>query len=103
MKSEITSLDLYYLVKEFQSLVGARVDKVYEQSEDKKEFLFVFHKSGSGKSMLRIKLPSFAYITEFKQIFPENPPGFCTFLRKHIGGAKIKEIRQHGHCQSGRY
>jgi len=96
MKSEITSLELHYLVKELQALVGARIDKIYEQTEDKREFLFVFHKTGSGKSMLRIKLPGIVYLTEQKQIFPEQPPGFCVFLRKHLGNSRIKEIRQHG-------
>ncbi|MBN2052373.1 NFACT family protein [Candidatus Woesearchaeota archaeon] len=96
MKQELTSLDLYYLVKELQDLVGARVDKFYEQSEDKKEFLFVFHKTGPGKMMLRIKLPSLAYITDFKQTFPDTPPGFCMFLRKHLGSGRIKEVRQKG-------
>lgn len=96
MKSELTSLDLYYLVKEFQALVGARVDKFYEQSEDKKEFLFVFHKPSIGKLMLRIHLPNLAYLTDYKQVFPDTPPGFCVFLRKHLGSGKIKEVRQKG-------
>ena len=96
MKSELTSLDLYYLVKEFQDLVGARIDKIYEQEEDKNEFLFIFHKSGVGKMMLRIKLPELAYLTDYKQTFPDTPPGYCMFLRKHLSGAKIKEIRQKG-------
>jgi len=96
MKSEITSLDLHYLIREFQQLVGARIDKVFEQADEKREFLFVFHKTGSGKSMLRIKLPGLVYLTEHKQIFPETPPGFCMFLRKHLGNARIKEIRQRG-------
>jgi len=96
MKSELTSLDLYYLVKEFQSLICARVDKTYEQSEDKKEFLFVFHKTGAGKLMLRVHLPSLAYLTEYKQAFPDTPPGFCMFLRKHLGTGRIKEVRQKG-------
>jgi len=96
MKSELTSLDLYYLVKEFQELVGARVDKFYEQSEDKKEFLFVFHKPSIGKMMLRVKLPNLAYLTDFKQTFPDTPPGFCMFLRKHLGSGRIKEVRQKG-------
>src|SRR4030043_2301249 len=96
MKSELTSLDLYYLVKEFQQLVGARVDKIYEQSEDKKYFLLVFHKPSLGKLMLRIHLPNLAYLTEYKQAFPETPPGFCVFLRKHLAGGKIKEVRQKG-------
>ena len=96
MKSELTSLDLYYLVQEFQSLVGARIDKIYEQEEDKNEFLFIFHKSGVGKLMLRFNLPGLAYLTEYKQIFPDTPPGFCVFLRKHLASARIKEIRQKG-------
>jgi len=96
MKTELTSLDLYYLVKEFQALVGARFDKAYEQAEDKDEFLFVFHKTGVGKLMLRIKLPELCYLTDYKQVFPDTPPGFCMFLRKHLSGARIKEIRQKG-------
>lgn len=96
MKQEITSLELHYLVKELQQLVGARIDKIFEQSDDKREFLFVFHKTGAGKSMLRIKLPGIVYLTESKQAFPDTPPGFCVFLRKHLGNSRIKEIRQHG-------
>jgi predicted ribosome quality control (RQC) complex YloA/Tae2 family protein len=96
MKSEITSLDLHYLVKEFQNLVGAKVDKFYEQAEDKKEFLLAFHKPGAGKLMLRIHLPGLAYLTDYKQTFPDTPPGFCMFLRKHLASARIKEVRQKG-------
>jgi predicted ribosome quality control (RQC) complex YloA/Tae2 family protein len=96
MKSELTSLDLHYLVREFTQLVGARVDKIYEQSEDKKEFLFVFHKPSIGKLMLRIHLPNLAYLTDYKQVFPDTPPGFCVFLRKHLASGKIREIRQKG-------
>ena len=96
MKSELTSLDMHYLVREFQALIGAKVDKIYEQSEDKKEFLFVFHKPSAGKLMLRIHLPNLAYLTDYKQTFPDTPPGFCMFLRKHLGNSKIKEVRQKG-------
>lgn len=96
MKQGLTSLDLYYLVKELQELVGARVDKFFEQADEKREFLFVFHKTGAGKKMLRIKLPGLVYLTEHKQLFPETPPGFCVFLRKHLGNARIKEVRQRG-------
>jgi len=79
MRTELTSLDLYYLVKEFQVLVGARIDKIYEQEEDRNEFLFVFHKSSIGKYMLRFKLPRFVYLTDYKQAFPSSPPGFVCF------------------------
>jgi predicted ribosome quality control (RQC) complex YloA/Tae2 family protein len=96
MKSELTSLDLHYLVREFQQLVGARVDKIYEQIDDKKEFLFAFHKPSTGKLMLRIHLPNLAYLTDYKQSFPDTPPGFCMFLRKHLASGKIKEVRMKG-------
>ncbi|HHE36825.1 MAG TPA: fibronectin-binding domain-containing protein [Candidatus Woesearchaeota archaeon] len=96
MRTELTSLDLYYLVKEFQVLVGARIDKIYEQEEDRNEFLFVFHKSSIGKYMLRFKLPRFVYLTDYKQAFPSSPPGFCVFLRKHLAGARIREVKQKG-------
>ncbi|MBW2990316.1 NFACT family protein [Candidatus Woesearchaeota archaeon] len=96
MKTSLTSLDLHYLVKEFQSLVGARIDKIYEQDSDKNEFLFIFHKSGVGKLMLRFNLPGVVYLTDYKQVFPDTPPGFCVFLRKHLASARIKEVRQKG-------
>ncbi|MBN2142673.1 NFACT family protein [Candidatus Woesearchaeota archaeon] len=96
MKTEISSLDLHFLVRELKGLEGARVDKIYEQEEDIKDFLFIFHKTGTGKMMLRVKLPSAAYLTEYKSSFPERPPGFCTFLRKYLGNARVKEVRQKG-------
>jgi len=96
MRTELTSLDLYYLVKEFQDLVGARIDKVYEKEEDKNEFLFIFHKSGVGKLMLRFNLPGLVYLTDYKQVFPDTPPGFCMFLRKHLASARVREVRQKG-------
>jgi len=57
MKQEITSLDLHFLAKELQVLIGGKVDKIYEQEENKKEFLFRFHVPGKGKMQLRISLP----------------------------------------------
>jgi predicted ribosome quality control (RQC) complex YloA/Tae2 family protein len=96
MKTEITSLDLHFLARELQAIVGSKVDKIYEQEDDKKDFLFTFHKSGYGKAMLRIKLPGIIYLTENKAAFPETPPGFCVFLRKHLGNSKVSEVKQKG-------
>ena len=96
MKTEITSLDLYYLVKEFQVLVGGKIEKIFEGKADKKDLLFRFHIPSIGKKMLRFKLPSLVYLTETKEDYPENPPGFCMFLRKYLGGARLKAIKQEG-------
>jgi predicted ribosome quality control (RQC) complex YloA/Tae2 family protein len=87
-------MDLYYLVGELKCLVGAKLEKAYEQEEDKKDFLFAFHKAGLGKLMLRVKLPGLAYLTGYKPSFPDFPPGFCAFIRKHLGNARVKDIRQ---------
>jgi predicted ribosome quality control (RQC) complex YloA/Tae2 family protein len=96
MKSELTSMDLHFLVRELQEMIGAKIDKIYQQEEDKQDFLFVISKIGSHKMLLRVKLPSLAYLTEFKAVFPEKPPGFCVFLRKYLLNARIKEVRQKG-------
>ncbi|MFH1915963.1 MAG: NFACT family protein [Nanoarchaeota archaeon] len=96
MKNDITSLDLYYLVKEFQVLIGGKIEKIFQGKDDKKDLLFRFHIPSTGKKMLRFKLPSLVYLTETKEDYPENPPGFCMFLRKYLGGARLKAIRQEG-------
>ncbi len=50
MKNELNFLELHFLVKELQDIVGARVDKIYEPDG----FLLQIHKSGAGKLFLRI-------------------------------------------------
>jgi predicted ribosome quality control (RQC) complex YloA/Tae2 family protein len=96
MKSETTSLDLFFLTKEFQELVGGKVDKVFQKADDKKDLLFVFHVTGKGKRMLRFKLPGLAYLTETKEEYPESPPGYCMFLRKYLSQARLQSIGQVG-------
>ncbi|MBU0667090.1 MAG: NFACT family protein [Nanoarchaeota archaeon] len=34
------------------------------------------------------------FLTEYKEEFPENPPGYCTFLRKRLKNARIKSLKQ---------
>ena len=36
------------------------------------------------------------FLSQHKRQAPETPPSFCMFLRKHLTGATIKDIRQHG-------
>jgi len=88
MKLELSSLDLYYLVKEFEVIVNSRIDKVF-QKEDL--FLFIFNKAGQ-KILLKSK-PTLAFLSNLKEDYP-TPPGFCSFLRKHLLGMKVKSISQ---------
>lgn len=93
MKLEITSLDLYYIVADLQSIVDTRIDKVYHKEDT---FLITGHKPGFGKVQLRIRFPSLLFLTAYKESFPKVPSGFSMFLRKRLSHARITDIKQHG-------
>ncbi len=94
MKQSISAIDLRYLVRESQLLASAKVEKIYHPQ--KKELVFQLHLPGTGKKMLRMILPDFIYMTEFKGNYPERPSGFCMFLRKRLNNARIRRIEQKG-------
>ncbi len=91
MKKEISALDLYYLVKEFQVLIDGKINQVYQNAD---EFLFQFHVPSTGKKMLKISLPSLIYLTNYKEEFPDTPPGYCQFLRKYLKNTRVRKIEQ---------
>ncbi len=75
---------------------GARVDKIHKPSRD--ELLIQFRAKG-GAIKLLISTGAEGARIHFTQAAPENPqspPMFCMLLRKHLGGAKLAAIRQHG-------
>ncbi|MBW2971197.1 NFACT family protein [Candidatus Woesearchaeota archaeon] len=94
MKFGMTSLDLHYLLKELDGLIGAKVDKIYHPN--KKELLLQFYSRDLGKKILRIVVPDFMYLTEVKHEQPQTPSGFCTFLRKRLDNARLKHVNQLG-------
>lgn len=95
MQYQLSAFDLHFLIKELkESLIDARVDKIYQP--EKKDFLFTFHVPSKGKFMFKLMLPSVMYFTEFKEEMPTHPPHFCLFLRKHLSGSFLRDIRQCG-------
>ena len=90
---KFSSLDLYFLLKELD-LELSKVDQIYQK--DKEELLLQLHKTGHGKQLLRIHLPGLIYLSKYKGIQPETPPGFCTFLRKKLKQARLIKIEQYG-------
>jgi predicted ribosome quality control (RQC) complex YloA/Tae2 family protein len=93
MKSGVTSLELRYIVKELQKLVGGKLDKIYQP--DKNELLISIHVPSIGKNYLRIVSGKYLYMTKFKPEM-DSPSSFCMFLRKQLGNAKVEEIKQLG-------
>lgn len=93
MSLNMSSIDLYFMIKELKSLIGSRLDKAYHLEND--EIILQFHTKGEGKRMLMIVPGKAALISESKNA-PENPSGFCMFLRKYLENSKITEISQIG-------
>ena len=91
MSYELSALDLHYLLEELRTVIGARVDKLY--NPEKKELLIQLFLTGLGKKLLRIKAPGFIYLTEFKGEQKERPTGFCTLLRKYLDNSRISAVR----------
>ncbi|MCK4589119.1 MAG: NFACT family protein [Nanoarchaeota archaeon] len=91
MKSQLSSLEVSTLTKEFQILIGAKIDQIYQP--EKKQFLISIHVPRKGKHFLKIDLPSFIYLTPTKLKMPP-PPEFCLTLRRRLNNTVIKKIKQ---------
>ncbi|MBD3204178.1 hypothetical protein GF327_07820 [Candidatus Woesearchaeota archaeon] len=90
MKSELSALDIYYLRKEWNKLINSKVDKVYLKEDD---MLLQLHLPGVGRRMLKIILPDFIYLTEYKKSYG-HPNRFCMSLRKYLGNSRLRKIKQ---------
>ena len=93
MKQTISSLELKYLLKEIQVIVGGKVDKIYHPR--KKELFFSFHVPSHGKVFLRCSAGKMIYMMKEKPSVP-NVTSFCAYLRNQLGNAKVKAIEQVG-------
>ncbi|MBR9675893.1 hypothetical protein GOV05_02695 [Candidatus Woesearchaeota archaeon] len=93
MREEISALDLYYLVKEYQDLLGARVDKVYHRSD---ELVIQLYSTTTKKVFLFFKLPSTSLLSKKKPLVDEEASGFCLYLRKKLGVSRLKSLEQIG-------
>ena len=77
-----------------EKLIGGKIDKIYQPSPDE---LFINIHCGREKYRLFLSANTNhagVYLTEEKSANPQNPPGFCMLLRKHLQSARIREIRQ---------
>ncbi|TKJ17358.1 hypothetical protein CEE44_02380 [Candidatus Woesearchaeota archaeon B3_Woes] len=90
MKKEISSLEIRYLIKEFQCLIDSKVDSI--TNPEKEELVMRFFVQGKGKRILRI-LPNLIYLTNEKKS-AIKPSGFCMTLRKYLINSRLKQITQ---------
>ncbi|MBI4918422.1 NFACT family protein [archaeon] len=89
MKSELSSIDLHFLMKELKEIEGGLLDKTY--SGDKKQLFFQIYKKDAGKKFLTYQHP-FLWLGNKKS--EGELSNFATYLRKYYERAKIMSIKQ---------
>jgi len=94
MKKQLNSADIFFLASELNAMLSSsRIDKAYQLGE--KELKLKIYAQGAG-SLDLILAPDYICVSRFPRKAPETPSSFAMQLRKHLGGAYIQEIRQHG-------
>lgn len=87
---------LSLLKKEFESLIGARVDKIHQPT---REELLIGLRTREGSKKLLINAGSGSarvHLTTQEIENPKTPPMLCMLLRKHLASGRLTDIRQDG-------
>ena len=92
MKESMSSVDIAAIVTELQELVGARLVKAYQQGRD--EIRLKLHQKDKGSLDLIIEAGRRIHLTRYKRPSPRMPSNFAMYIRKHLGGGRIAQIRQ---------
>ena len=91
MKTQLSSLDIHFLLNELKELEGSKADKIYISG--KEEVYIQFYKSNVGKKLLRIIVGKAIFLSDEKNA-DETPSGFCMLLRKNLEGKFLDSIEQ---------
>lgn len=85
------------MVKELRgNLVGGRINKIAQPEKDE---LLITAKGANGQKRLLLSASAslpLLYFTSKNRVSPLTAPNFCMLLRKHVGSARILDIRQPG-------
>ncbi len=87
---EMSSLDVYYAMKELRGLQGGKIQKIYQR--DRKLRIQIYAQGDSYDLMLE---PGRIYVSRYDRKGPIKPPNFCMFLRKYLRNETIREVNQH--------
>ena len=92
MKEEMSSVDIRYVVRELQWLVGSRVDKIYHDGDE----IRIKLRTKEGRADLILQAGKRFHLTSYVKEAPKQPSSFTMLLRKHLSGGFIDAIEQHG-------
>lgn len=87
---------LSLLKTELSKAQGAKVDKIYQPSKEEM-VLSLRSKEYTGRLMLSAQADcARIHFTVLSPDNPQNPPMFCMLMRKVLGGARLRALRQPG-------
>lgn len=88
---QISSLDLYYLLKEFKFLEENRIDNFYFENDI---FFIKMYVKGKGHFYLENSISNYIFITDKKEEISNFPNSFIQHLRKYLKNGYLKKIEQ---------
>jgi predicted ribosome quality control (RQC) complex YloA/Tae2 family protein len=83
------------VVDELQTLIGQRVDKIYQPEEDEVQLQFRMKDKRRLKFSINASMP-YMTMSQIRKGNPTTPPNFLILLRKHLQGSILKGITQLG-------
>ncbi|MDI3482639.1 MAG: hypothetical protein PWQ88_510 [Candidatus Methanomethylophilaceae archaeon] len=92
MKKEMSAFDVRAVVEEMQDLVGSYVDKVFHWGDG--NVLIRLNAPGKGKKEMFFKNKKWLYLAQERPDTPTAPSSFASFVRKHVGNARIVSVNQ---------
>jgi predicted ribosome quality control (RQC) complex YloA/Tae2 family protein len=93
MKEEMSSVDVYAVVRELQFLLDSKLEKAYQHTAD--EIRLKLQEFKTGKYDLILEAGKRLHLTEHPRESPKLPPSFPMMLRKYMMGGRITRIAQH--------
>ena len=94
MKEALSSFDVSCIVNDLQSLIGARIDKIYHPKLD--HLVFALKTLSEGKEYMHFHVGKWLFTTKAPQEMPQQPSDFAMMLRKRISNSRIVGIKQQG-------
>ncbi len=93
MKKQLSSFDIYIIVKELQEYIDYTIEKIYQISRNEL-ILKLKNLKNKDKKSLYIKNGEFISITKKKFETPLKPTNFAMTLRKHLMNGRITNVSQ---------
>jgi predicted ribosome quality control (RQC) complex YloA/Tae2 family protein len=93
MQSTLTSFEIAAILLELRDqLAGARIKNIYQTRG--KTLILKLHKPDDANLSLLIESGKRLHLTAYLQEKPQQPPGFCMALRKHLRNGIVNDISQ---------